>query len=197
MRLVCLTGVGLVCVSTIVCSLRRMGGTGDGGQHNTSAGPFLSFHLSVPSCAHRMCLRAAHSSTQKRKKGKRLRQHCVANTYTCGHMLVKKLQTDKESIEERQKQRDGAHGSGHCRYTAADAASTMEADATAAEVNAGGRSRHGGRGSPSSEKSNFCTVAVAVAAAAAAAAAAATAATVAMPYGALATAASQKRRWRQ
>jgi len=184
-----------VCI--IVCSIRRMGGTGDGGQRNTSAGPVLSFHQAVPSYAHRTCLRAAHSSTQERKKGKRLRQQCAANSYSCGHMLVETLQTEIESIKKRHKQGDGAHSSGHCRYSAADVASTTAEDGTAAKVNAGGRSRHGGRGSRSSEDCNFCTPAVAVAAATAAEVAAATAATVAMPHGAVATAASQKRGWQQ
>jgi len=193
LRLVCVTGVGLVCVCIIVCSLRGMGGTGDWGQRNTSAGPVPSFDQVVPSYAHRTCLRAAHRSTQKRKKGKRLRQQCVANSHICGHMLVEPLQTEIECVTKRHKQGDDAHGSGHCRYSSADAASTTAADGTAAEVNVGKRERHGGRGSRSSEDCNFYTPAVAVAAATAAEAAAATAATVAMPHGAVATATSQKR----
>jgi len=197
MRLVCVTDVGLACVRIMVCSLRRMGGTGDGGQRNTSAGPVLSFHHAVPSYAHRKCLRATHSGTQKRKKGKRLRQQCVENSYICGHILVETLQTERNSIKKRNKQGDGAHRSGHCRYSTARAASTTAADGTAAKVNAGGCSRHGGRGSLSGEECNFCTPAVAVAAATAVVAAAETATTVAMPHGAVATAASQKRGWQQ
>ena len=112
-------------------------------------------------------------------------------------MLVETLQTEKKSIKKRHTQGDGAHRSGNCRYSTARAASTTAADGTSAKVNAGGCSRHGGRGSRSSEDYNFCTPAVAVAAATAAEAAAATAATVAMPHGAVATAASQTRGWLQ